>query len=71
MPKPTDPGQSEDAHTEPGQSEDAPGQNKPEATQPIEDTAAEVDQDLPGGERLADTAGTLPADTADTAEPKA
>jgi len=70
MPKPNDPGQSEDAKTAPGKSEDAPGQNPADTkpVDPIEDTeldpdAPVADNELPGGERVT----TLPADTA---EPK-
>ena len=75
MPKPDSPGQSEDAHTTPGKSEDAPGQTKPDAEpdaepKPIDPDEPVIDAELPGGEPLRDTAGTLPADTPDTAEPK-
>ena len=72
MPRPDEPGQSEDAHTAPGKSEDAPGQTKPEDAEPkpIDPDEPVIDAELPGGERVRDTAGTLPADTPDTAEPK-
>jgi hypothetical protein len=63
MPRPDDPGQSEDAHTAPGKSEDAPGQQPDAETKPIDPSEEVViDAELPGGERL--------RDTADTAEPK-
>lgn len=53
MPKPTDPGQSEDAHTAPGKSEDAPGHNKDEAaTKPVDPDEPVADNDLPGGDRV-------------------
>ena len=60
MPKPDDPGQSEDAKTAPGQSEDAPGQNKADTkpvdpAEPVDPDAPVADADLPGGDRVIDT----------------
>jgi hypothetical protein len=50
MPRPDDPGQSEDAHTAPGKSEDAPGQQPAAETKPVDpseevvlDTEADAD----------------------------
>jgi len=55
MGKPTDPGQSEDAHTAPGKSEDAPGQQPDATTKPVEPL-----EDADAGTE--DVIDTLPAD---------